>query len=272
VAFLRACRLPEEQLPDWERAWERIKVSQISAAQDPGAERDGPVLTSPLSEPQDGGATASRPTRPVAGKPVRRRRPAWRRAGPLAGPVVAAGLLAVIGVRAFTDSGTSPEGVVIDDGRAFGKGGSSQFTMTVDPVNTGVRLTRRLDAGIAKQTALVAVDGALAAVWQPLHEGPHGWAEQSVLLPPTLTLGRRQFTITNTFVSSDLDFNEFTYFVHHEVDGGWTLADTLDVGPHHLDSEAAHQYRITKQSWAGAHPFTYLKSFVHGNRAATDPP
>jgi hypothetical protein len=259
VAFLRACRLPEEQLPDWERAWERIKVSQITAAQDSGAEQDGPVLESSLGEPQDGAATASRPAQPVVGKPVRGRRTAWRRVGLLAGPAAAAGLLAVVGVSAFTDSGTSPEGVVIDDGRAFGKGGSSRFTVTVDPANSGVRLTRRLDAGIAKQTALVAVDGALAAVWQPLHGGPHGWREQSVLLPSKLTLGRPRLTITNTFVSSELDFNEFTYFVHHKVDGDWTLADTLDVGPNHLGSEAAHHYRITNQSWADTHPFTYLK-------------
>ncbi|MEV0385060.1 hypothetical protein [Nonomuraea sp. NPDC050643] len=292
VAFLRACQVPEEQLPDWERAWERMKISQISLAPVSGADQDGPVpqrsldgpvpqrsldgpvpqrsLDGPVSqrsldrpaqcsfgegegEGEGGEATAGRQDQPARG-----RKPAWRRIGLPAGLAAATGLVTVIGLFALIDSRSSPH-PVIDDGRAFGSGGSSRFTVAISPDGGEVRLTRRLDAGIAKQTALVAVDGVLAALWQPLPEGPHGWTDQSVVLPVTLTMGRRRLAITNTFVSSDLDFNEFTYFVDQKVDGAWSRADTVDVGPNHLDSEAAHGYRVTNESWSGTHPFTYLK-------------
>jgi hypothetical protein len=43
--------------------------------------------------------------------------------------------------------------------------GYSQFTMTLDPSNSGAKLIRRLDFGIADQTANVHVDGALAGQW-----------------------------------------------------------------------------------------------------------
>ena len=54
---------------------------------------------------------------------------------------------------------------VADDGRAFGSGGSSQFTVTIDPANQGVRLTRRYDPSIGNQKANVSVNGTLAGQW-----------------------------------------------------------------------------------------------------------
>ncbi|MCE6998516.1 hypothetical protein LZG04_27485 [Saccharothrix sp. S26] len=269
VAFLRACQVPREQLADWERAWERIKITQISTARASAAGRQAvPTPDRSPSAPEDGGSgeggaedavtMTGQKAQPAGSKPGRGRDPARRRLA-LPAALAAAGLVAAIGFAAFTDSGTPAQRDIIDDGRAFGSGGSSRFVVTVDPVNTEVRLIRRLDAGIARQTATVTVDGALAAVWQPLPEGPHGWKDQSVVLPPALTQGRRELTITNTFVSSDVDFNEFTYFVDHRVDGVWSRADTVDVGPNHLDSEAVHHYRITNENWSGTHAFRYLE-------------
>ncbi|UBU18123.1 hypothetical protein [Nonomuraea gerenzanensis] len=155
---------------------------------------------------------------------------------------------------------TTPEPrTVVDDGRAFGPGGSSRFTVTIDPANTGVRLTRRLDAGIGAQRADITVNGAPAGTWQPLPvQHAYRWSDQSVELPPALSAGRRALTVVNTFVSSDQDFNEFLYTVEQQVGGGWKLADTLDVGPRHLDSEAAHDYGITgPQTFAGVQEFAY---------------
>jgi len=269
VAFLRACQVPQEQLADWERAWERTQIARLSIARASAAERqDVPTPDCSLSASEDGESreggtedcvtTAGQKTQPVGSKAGRGRNPAWRRLALPAG-FAATSLVAAIGFSAFTDSGTPVQRDVIDDGRAFGSGGSSRFVVTVNPVNTEVRLIRRLDAGIARQTASVTVDGALAAVWQPLPGGPHGWKDQSVVLPPVLTQGRRELTITNTFVSSDVDFNEFTYFIDHKVDGVWSRADTVDVGPNHLDSEAAHHYRITNENWLGTHTFRYLE-------------
>ncbi|WP_285495148.1 hypothetical protein [Actinomadura sp. NBRC 104425] len=258
VAFLRACQVPEEQIPGWERAWERVKISQMSAAQAvktriPGAEQDAADPQRPSGESEDGGATATRNT----DGPVRGRTRLWRRIGVFVGPAAATGAATAIGLMTLTDSG-APR-TLTDDGRAFGSGGSSRFTVIVDPAHSEIRLTRRLDAAIARQTATVAVNGELAEIWHPLHGEAQGWKEQSIVLPPALTVGRRRLTITNTFVSSALDFNEFTYFVDQKVDGVWSRADTVDIGQNHPDSEAAHHYRIANQTWYGTRHLRCLK-------------
>ncbi|HEY3558057.1 MAG TPA: DUF2961 domain-containing protein [Kribbella sp.] len=134
-----------------------------------------------------------------------------------------------------------------DDGRAF-LGGSS-FTLKLDPKNTGVKLTRRMDLRIGNQRAKILVDGAPAGEWAPLKAQGAQWYDQSVDLPAALTAGKSQITITNQFVSSDLDFNEFAYW----VDSG----DKVDVGPNHVADEQAHNYTITKQNWSGEHAMTY---------------
>ncbi|MBB4778098.1 hypothetical protein [Actinomadura livida] len=272
VAFLRACQVPEEEVPDWERAWARVKLSQVSAtqvsatqvsatrvsvAQPAEADEVERPVPSPPGDAGDGGAAAGRDVRPVMARAFRVQKPTRRRVVLVAGPAAALGLVAVIGFTAFT--GPRPPRTVADDGRAFTTGGSSRFSVTVDPAHTEIRLTRRLDAIIGGQTATITVDGALAGVWQPLPAEARGWREQSVMLPPALTRGHRRLTITNTFVSSEMDFNEFTYFVDQKVDGEWSRADTVDVGPYHPGSEAAHQYRITRQNWAGKRDLSYLE-------------
>ncbi|GGT21973.1 hypothetical protein ACFFV7_48425 [Nonomuraea spiralis] len=148
---------------------------------------------------------------------------------------------------------------VSDDGRAFGPGGSSRFAVTVDPANTGVRLIRRLDAGIAMQQAAITVNGSPAGSWHPLPvENTYRWRDQTVDLPPALTTGRRSLTVVNSFVSSSLDFNEFLYVVKQQVKGVWSIADTVDVGPYHTTSEAAHDYRLTgPQTFADTRHFAY---------------
>ncbi|TCC27105.1 DUF2961 domain-containing protein [Kribbella speibonae] len=134
-----------------------------------------------------------------------------------------------------------------DDGRAFL--GGSTFTMKIDPANTGVKLTRRMDLRIGNQRAKILVDGAPAGEWAPLKAQGAQWHDQSVDLPAALTAGKSQITITNEFVSSDLDFNEFAYW----VDSG----DKLDVGPNHVADEQAHGYAITQQNWSGEHAMSY---------------
>jgi hypothetical protein len=141
---------------------------------------------------------------------------------------------------------------VEDEGRAFGAGGSSRFTVKVDPANTGVRLTRRYDPGIGHQVAKISVDGQDAGQWGPTEpRGSGQWAEESVDLPASLTAGKSQLTIQNTFVSSDLDYNEFTYW----VDSGGSRTDTVDVGD--AASESAHAYAISGQTWQGDRVFAY---------------
>ena len=149
---------------------------------------------------------------------------------------------------------------ITDDGRAFrGADGASQFTVKIDPDNTGVRLTRRLDAGIGNQRAKILVDGAEVAEWAPKPPSGH-WDNQSVDLPASATAGKSSITIRNAYVSSDVDFNEFVYWVDSTVGGEQKRTDTVDVGPEHTADEQAHDYAITGQSWQGNHGGTYPPS------------
>ncbi|MFI7061474.1 DUF2961 domain-containing protein [Kribbella sp. NPDC050124] len=142
-----------------------------------------------------------------------------------------------------------------DDGRAFT--GSSKFTVKIDPANTGVKLIRRMDLRIGNQRAKVLVDGVEAGEWAPLKAEGAQWHDQVVDLPAALTAGKSQITVTNEFISSDLDFNEFTYWVDSIVGGTAKRTDTLDLGPNHLAEEQAHGYVITKQNWSGMHSMAY---------------
>lgn len=232
VTFLRGCHVPAEHLAEWERAWARVRLAE-----------DG---------------SGGRRTRLTSVREVREHKTAW-----LGGGLIVIALLALTAVVVFWRAGhgtaSPPPGrTVDDDGRAFGPGGSSTFTVTVDPANAGVRLTRRLDAGIGLQAASITVNGVRAGMWQPLPGEPtYRWMDESVEFPARLTAGRGSLTITNTFVSSTQDFNEFTYFVDQRVGGGWSRAGTVDVGPAHPADEAAHHYRIIGQTYAGSRVFDY---------------
>lgn len=151
--------------------------------------------------------------------------------------------------------GAEPERIT-DDGRAFGRDPStySQFTVAVDQQNTGVRLTRRYDAGIGEQRASILVDGTDSGVdWEPLPSaGEFAFALQTAELPETATAGKDEIVVRNAFVSSSNDFNEFTYVVESLVDGEWAQTDVVDVGPQSLDDEMAHDYVIEGETWQGS--------------------
>lgn len=151
-----------------------------------------------------------------------------------------------------------------DDGRAFL--GSSTFTLKIDPANTGVKLTRRMDLRIGNQRAKILVDGAPAGEWAPLKAQGAQWYDESVDLPAALTAGKSQITITNQFVSSDLDFNEFVYWADSAVGGQLKRTDTLDVGPNHTADEQSHGYAITKQNWSGEHAMAYAATAADAAR------
>ncbi|MFD0475806.1 hypothetical protein ACFQ0B_51995 [Nonomuraea thailandensis] len=338
VAFLRGCHVPEQRLPAWEQAWERVRVARLAAmaarAQaEVQAQLTALATAAPPRPPAPAGATArgrppagtgTTPGRPAAGTGTASGRPPAdpsRTPGPRADPSMTPGRPADAGtapdrpsedagvagqapqsvpgdgVRPAAEGGNArtrfrwrsfaiaalasltaatlgllvgiwvphqarsgaPDRPLVDDGRAFGPGGSSRFTVTVDPANTGVRLTRRLDAGIGRQRAGITVNGVPAGAWQPLPvQHAHRWQDQRVDLPPSVSAGRGALTVVNTFVSSDQDFNEFLYVVEQRVGGAWETADTLDVGPLHLESEAAHGYGITgPQTFAGVQEFRY---------------
>jgi len=145
-----------------------------------------------------------------------------------------------------------------DDGRAFGSGGSSSFTVSLNPANTGVQITRRYDPSIGNQQANLLVNGVQVGQWAPVSATTGGlWADQTVSVPAAATAGKSQVSVTNQFVSSALDFNEFTYTVSQQVGGVWQAADTVDLGPLHGAAEAAHHYTISGQTWSGTRSFSY---------------
>ncbi|MFI6940588.1 glycoside hydrolase family 172 protein [Streptomyces sp. NPDC050418] len=166
-----------------------------------------------------------------------------------------AGLLSALKVRLPQAEHVTPR-TAADEGRAFGAGGASEFTVAVDPANQGVRLTRRLDPSIAQQVADVYVDGVKVAAW-PANEASGGgvWAEQTVDLPASATAGKARITVRNAFVSSSLDYNEFTYWADSLVGGEARRTDTVDVGD--TADEAAHAYQITAQTWQGDRTFAF---------------
>ena len=150
---------------------------------------------------------------------------------------------------------------ITDDGRAFGPGGSSEFTIALDPANQGVKLTRRLDAGIGNQRADVLVDGVKVAQWDSGSSAGRGqWADESVTLPASATAGKSQVTVRNAFVSSDVDFNEFHYRADSIVGGEPKRTDEFDLGAQHAEAEAAHEYEITGQTFQGTRTFSYART------------
>lgn len=246
VAFLLACGVPEHRIPEWERAWERVRLARMPSMarlerESAPADDPGPI-TQPIG-----------PAEPTEPAPVLLRGPRRRRYVALAALATTTGCLVAAVLMLRSDE-------ITDDGRAFGEGGSSRFTVTVDPANTGVRLIRRLDATVGRQHAAITVNGIPAGSWEPMPANSYGWADQLVELPAAVTAGRRSLTIVNTFVDSTIDFNEFHYTVQQRIDGDWSTADIVDVGPDNTGSEAAHDYQIIHATFAGPRTYTYPPS------------
>jgi hypothetical protein len=99
-----------------------------------------------------------------------------------------------------------------DTGVAFT--GQSDFSVKVDPNSKAVLLRRRTDMGTGNQVADVYVNGQLAGRWQERGVVKGGeWRDSEFLLPANLTRGQSKVNITVRFVSSDKDWNEFSYEV-----------------------------------------------------------
>ncbi len=147
---------------------------------------------------------------------------------------------------------------VVNDGKAFGAGGSSSFRATVDKRNNGLRITRRIDPIIGDQVARLLVDGKAVGEFRSGPAQPAGqWVDQVLEVPAAMTRGKSSVRITTEYVSSALDINEFRYDVHSRVGSGWTRTDVLDLGAAHDGEEAAHEYKIRNQSWEGQRVYRY---------------
>ena len=139
---------------------------------------------------------------------------------------------------------------VVDDGRAFGPGGSSSFQAHVAPDNQGVRVIRRYDPQVADQVGALSVDGEPAGQWRGGPAAPGQWGVQSLDVPKDLTAGKSTVDVGNEFTSSSKDFNEFRYDVQSLVNGQWVRTDVMDVGPGHPGDERTHDYQVENQTFA----------------------
>ncbi len=147
---------------------------------------------------------------------------------------------------------------VTDDGRAHV--GEATFTMAVHSNNTGARLVRRMDYGIADQKANVYVDGMDAGEWYD--PGGYGsvFYDSPFDIDAALVQNKTSVAVRVEFISSANDWNEFTYWMYSHLGTNYVLSDTLDVGTSTaaLASEAAHNYNNTDEKWTGLRTFTYL--------------
>jgi hypothetical protein len=155
---------------------------------------------------------------------------------------------------------TQPPQEVTNAGRGFAAGGSSQFTVKINPNNDGVRLTRTFDGNVGNQVANVSVDGQPAGSWPSQPEQWGLWIPETIDLPASLTQGKSQITIRNTFVSSAGDFNEYGYQALSDVSGQWVQTDQFDLGPGNTTQEQAHDYTITKGDFDGTNTREILPS------------
>ncbi|MBE3576282.1 MAG: DUF2961 domain-containing protein [Limnochordales bacterium] len=185
---------------------------------------------------------------------------------------------------------------VHDNGRAFI--GYSEFTVKIDPDNQGVRLIRRLDYGIANQKGRVYVDGELVGEWStPGSAVGYNWRDAAFDIPADYTRGKSLLRIRVQFVSSQIDWNEFYYWVYtrttaageagdeaageaeHEARGkpraeagasdsvpgapllrderGAVLILTDSIDVGYAPSEIAHDYLIVGANWYGSRDFEY---------------
>lgn len=182
---------------------------------------------------------------------------------------------------------TQPPQKISYGGRGFTSGGSSQFTVKIKPGNDGVRLVRRLDGNVADQVADVYVDGHLAGSWKPLPEQWGLWVPETFDIPASVTKGKSQLTIKNTFVSASFtqgesqltmkntpsasNFTEYGYQVYSHVGGHWLQTDKFGQGPGNTAQEKAHSYTITKGDLDGTDSREQLPSTTdQAAVAATD--
>ncbi|UYM05916.1 glycoside hydrolase family 172 protein [Solicola gregarius] len=173
------------------------------------------------------------------------------------GSLRGAGTIDELRVRIPQIEGIPDDLYITDDGRAF-KGGST-FTVAIDPDNEGVEITKRADTLIGNQKSKLIVEGEDVGTWETTEPTGGQWADQTIEVPASITAGKSKLTVRNEFVGSDLDVNEFRYWVDSVKGGEPTRTDTVDIGPSDAgqESEKAHDYKIEDQVWEGYHTYTY---------------
>ncbi len=103
-------------------------------------------------------------------------------------------------VNTSTRYNTSNIGIYLtDSGRHF-SGGGSQFTVSIDPDNYGVKLRRRLNHAVADQEANISVDGQYVGIWRDAgyNTSYKTWLESDFHIPHEFTRGKSSITVSVT--------------------------------------------------------------------------
>jgi hypothetical protein len=105
---------------------------------------------------------------------------------------------------------------ISDDGRAFNK--YSQFTVSINPDNKGVRLRRRCDQSNGGQRAKVFIDDKLVAdrewYWSDSNTIMR-WLDTDFEIPPSYTAGKNKINIRIVYVNARAlpEWNEYHYWI-----------------------------------------------------------
>ena len=127
---------------------------------------------------------------------------------------------------------------ITDDGRSFND--YSEFTVSINPSNKGIRLRRRIDQKVGQQKAKVYVDGTFVKTWYTPNttidyfeyegEGERRWRDIDFEIPESYTSGKNKINVKIEYVSSSSDnINEFYYWVYCYLSG--KEADIIPPNP-----------------------------------------
>jgi hypothetical protein len=154
----------------------------------------------------------------------------------------------VIDLNEITEA--PPAETVSDDGRATTQ--YTEFDMEIDSAASEVKIVRRFDYCIGNQKANVYVDGDLAGqVYMAGNDCVNKWRNEEFVIDSALVAGKDTVRIKYQFVSGDLDWNEFYYWMICDND----TTDELDV--RNAASESEHNYYIHQPVWDGDREFSY---------------
>lgn len=94
-------------------------------------------------------------------------------------------------------------------------GGVIRFTAAIDPENRGVTLRRVYDQTLSPQGGRVLIDGKEAGIWyNPGNNAVTPFADSDFVLPPSLTEGKTEITVT---IEPDGAFSDFEYEVFSRI-------------------------------------------------------
>ncbi len=124
------------------------------------------------------------------------------------------------------------------------------FEVAIDPDNTGVVLTRRLDYTVADQRGNVFVDNQPVGAWNTPGMIDAFFHDDTFDIPSEFTADKSKITVVIFPNNVDSQWTEFRYWVDTKTADGLVRTDTMNIGD--PTDEAAHNYEIVQPDAIGA--------------------